>query len=353
MLPPTNQTVSAGADVSFSTALVGNTSAQIRYQWQSGAGALTDATNASITLSNVQPAAAGDYSVVVTITTNTYVAPATFTANLQVLPPNTPPMLEHIPDYTIDEQTRLKFSALATDSDLPSQTLAFSLSPGAPAGASLSADGRFKWIPSEAQGPGVYNLTVQVTDNGTPNLTAGQTFRVTVNEVNSPPLFLSIRDKYVKAGTLLSFRTAEDFDLPPQNLSFTMNAGSAQGASIDPASGIISWTPGDAQAPGNYPVPVQVSDDGIPPMSASATFTIHVLERNATLVLVDVSRSGNSIQLSWPSTVGKTYQVQYKNDPASAWVPLPPNIVAVSATTSFTESIDPGRQRYYRAVELP
>src|SRR5205823_3862822 len=148
--------------------------------------------------------------------------------------------------------------------------------------------------------------------------------------VNIPPVFVSIRDKYVKAGTLLSFHTAADFDLPPNNLSFTMNAGAAQGASIDPASGIVSWTPADAQAPGTYPVPVQVTDDGTPPLSASATFTIHVLRSTNTLIVVDVSRSSNSIQLSWPSTIGKTYQIQSKNDPASAWSPLPPNITAVS-----------------------
>jgi len=85
MLSPTNQTANAGANVTFSTALVGVTNALIFYQWRSGAGPLAGATNASLTLSNVQPAAAGNYSVIVTITTNTYVAPATFTANLQVV----------------------------------------------------------------------------------------------------------------------------------------------------------------------------------------------------------------------------------------------------------------------------
>jgi len=40
--------------------------------------------------------------------------------------------------------------------------------PGAPAGASISAAGLFKWRPTELQGPGVYPITVRVTDNGTP-----------------------------------------------------------------------------------------------------------------------------------------------------------------------------------------
>jgi len=88
MLPPVSQSVSPGANVTFSTALLGITNALISYQWQSSiAGPLAGATNASLTLNNVQPASSGDYSVLVTITTNAYVAPATFTAHLQVAVP--------------------------------------------------------------------------------------------------------------------------------------------------------------------------------------------------------------------------------------------------------------------------
>jgi len=90
-----------------------------------------------------------------------------------------------------------------------------------------------------------------------------------------------------RPATLLSFPTAVDSDWPLQNLSVTMDAGAADGASIDPASGVFSWTPTDAQALGTYPISVHVSDDGIPPMSATATYTIHVLESSATLILVD------------------------------------------------------------------
>src|SRR3989442_3858385 len=101
-------------------------------------------------------------------------------------------------------------------------------------------------------------------DSGVPALSATQTFMVTVNEVNTSPNFLGAQDQYVKAGTLLSFATGADSDLPSQNLSFTLEAGNASGATINSTSGIFSWTPSDAQAPGTYDVTVHVTDDGGP-----------------------------------------------------------------------------------------
>jgi len=39
-----------------------------------------------------------------------------------------------------------------------------------------------------AQGPGIYSVTLRVTDSGTPSLSATQTLQITVKEGNSPPV---------------------------------------------------------------------------------------------------------------------------------------------------------------------
>ena len=71
--------------------------------------------------------------------------------------PNTPPTLALIADKTVDEGSLLSFTCVASDTNVPAQTLAFSLDAGAPAGVSLNAtNGQFTWTPLEAQGPGVY-----------------------------------------------------------------------------------------------------------------------------------------------------------------------------------------------------
>ena len=102
---------------------------------------------------------------------------------------NSAPSLAAIDNKTIQEGSLLTFMATATDSDLPAQTLTFSLEVGAPAGATITSAGVFSWTPTTAQGPTTNLITVKVTDNGTPVLTATRSFTVVVNRENTsqPP----------------------------------------------------------------------------------------------------------------------------------------------------------------------
>ncbi len=77
---------------------------------------------------------------------------------------NTAPVLDPIGNKTVEEGTLLTFNANTTDTDLPANTLTYSLS-GAPAGASIVAGtGVFTWTPSAAQGPASYTFSVVVSD---------------------------------------------------------------------------------------------------------------------------------------------------------------------------------------------
>src|SRR5439155_9886737 len=88
---------------------------------------------------------------------------------------NSPPVLAPIGNKSGNEGSVITFTASATDPN-SGQTLAYSLDPGAPAGATInSSSGVFTWTPSEAQGPGVYSVTVRVTDSGSPALTDFET----------------------------------------------------------------------------------------------------------------------------------------------------------------------------------
>ena len=60
-------------------------------------------------------------------------------------------------------------AATASDPDVPADTLSFSLG-GEPVGAVIDpVTGVFTWTPTEAQGPGSYDITIRVTDDGTPS----------------------------------------------------------------------------------------------------------------------------------------------------------------------------------------
>ncbi len=205
---------------------------------------------------------------------------------------NVAPVLDPIGNQTVDELTQLSFVATATDADLPANTLTFSLDVGAPAGASIDpSSGAFTFTPSEAQGPGLYPVTVRVTDDGTPALDDFETFDITVAEVNVAPVLDPIGNQTVDELTLLSFNAmASDADLPANTLTFTLDAGAPAGAGIT-TGGLFTWTPSEAQGPGVYPITVRVTDDGVNPPSLddSETFNVTVNEVNDPPVAVDDS----------------------------------------------------------------
>jgi VCBS repeat-containing protein len=99
---------------------------------------------------------------------------------IRVTSVNDEPMLDAIPDQTVEEGSKLKFTVTATDADGPKDKLTFSLGEGAPAGATInSKTGEFKWTPTAQQGPGTYEITVKVTDG---EATDYRTFTVTVTD---------------------------------------------------------------------------------------------------------------------------------------------------------------------------
>lgn len=101
-------------------------------------------------------------------------------------PSNTPPVLQPIGNQTINQGASLSLTLSASDSDLPAQTLTFSVDAGSPSGATINSSGLFQWTPSTSQGPGVYHFTVRVTDSGSPNLSAAQAFTVTIKDTEPP-----------------------------------------------------------------------------------------------------------------------------------------------------------------------
>jgi hypothetical protein len=101
---------------------------------------------------------------------------------------NHPPALAPLSDTSILAGRTLLITNIAADPDLPVQTLTYSLS-NAPAGATIDPEsGRLAWRPGIAQSGATYPLTVQVTDNGTPSMTAAQNFSVNVLRPVAPAI---------------------------------------------------------------------------------------------------------------------------------------------------------------------
>ena len=104
--------------------------------------------------------------------------------------PNTAPTLVPVVSRTINAGVTLVFTNVATDPEVPPQTLAFSLLTG-PTNATLNAaNGVFLWRPLVSQAGTTNPVSVQVADTGSPSLSATNNFTVTVNPLSAPSLNL-------------------------------------------------------------------------------------------------------------------------------------------------------------------
>ena len=177
------------------------------------------------------------------------------------------------PNRRVSEGLPLSFQLKASDADLPPQPLTFSLVSG-PDGLTINpTSGLVSFRPTEAQGPSTNTVVVRVSDNGTPALSATNSFTVVVMEVNQAPELVSVGNLSIDPLTPNLIRLeARDADLPAQKLTFALVSG-PKGMTIDPAAGVISWTPTADQASTQHPVTVSVSD-GFRTVSTSFQVTV-------------------------------------------------------------------------------
>ena len=115
---------------------------------------------------------------------------ATQIAELAVIAPpaNTAPTLTAQTNRTIMAGITLVVTNSATDSNLPAQTITFSLL-APPVGANINpSNGIMTWRPAIAQSPTTNTITVQAIDNGAPPLAASNSFTVFVLRPASPTL---------------------------------------------------------------------------------------------------------------------------------------------------------------------
>jgi alpha-tubulin suppressor-like RCC1 family protein len=256
----------------------------ITYSISAGAaaGMSVDAATGNFSWTPTEAQGPGTYFVTFRATDTGF--PAKFdqkTIPISVTEVNSAPVLPSPGDQVITELSPLSFNLGASDADFPANALTYSIQSGSAAGMTLDpATGAFSWTPSEAQGPGVYDVTFRVTDNGTPALFAERTVRVSVGEVNLAPSLFSPGNRSVAWGNELAFTlSAIDLDLPANALTFSIEAGAATGMTLN--GNAFSWTPASNQV-GTTNITFRVTD-GVG-LFAEQTISIEVGRRLTALV---------------------------------------------------------------------
>jgi hypothetical protein len=274
------------------------------------------------------------------------------TFHINVNEVNLAPAFAGVADQAIPEEAEFAISLAATDPDVPANSISYRLLDG-PEGARLDTEtGRFIWRPTEAQGPGTNRVSMVATDTGSPPLSVTNTFTIVVAELNQAPVMTLIPPQTIAPGAGLTLTlTAADADLPANTLRFERVEGPL-GLTLDGATGILNWLPAVDQRSGTNTVSVKVADDGIPPLSGTATFQI-VSEATPSIQLVKASVTADGqFSFSWSARPGASYQVQFISSvQSSQWQDLGPVLVAETEVLVFAEPGAGLAQRFYRVVQ--
>ena len=140
----------------------------------------------ALTLTASNTVTAGTSNVTIIATAGLISHTTTIALTLQ---PNTPPVLAAITNRTVNVGQTVAFTASATDTNQPPQTLTFALLTGATNATLLQVNNTnaiFSFRPLVTQANSTNNFTLKVSDNGTPSLSATQSFAVFVNPLSTP-----------------------------------------------------------------------------------------------------------------------------------------------------------------------
>lgn len=163
-----------------------------------------------------------------------------WTLTLNVAEDNLPPRLLAPDEAEIREEELLELILQAVDDDLPPQDLVFSLIGQVPEGLTLDArTGTLRWRPTEAQGPGVYPITVRVSDAY--GASDQKTLTIRVHEVYQPPQWETTGPFEAVVGTTFQVQLkAIDPDVPALPVQYRFK-NLIDGMTLDANTGELRW----------------------------------------------------------------------------------------------------------------
>ena len=199
-----------------------------------------------------------DYPVTVVVTDDGF-NPDTLSDSvsftISVVETNSRPTLDLVDDQFIDYDSTLTLNFAANDTDIPLQTLSYSLNQSAlDAGMTLnSSTGEFSFTPAAAQSGMIYNLVLSVTDDGSNPSDLSDTvyFKITVLEDTLAPIIGSLTNLFVdndpgQCGALVPVTAPSVTDNRDEITAIgTRNDGLALNTEFPVGETLIFWTAED------------------------------------------------------------------------------------------------------------
>jgi hypothetical protein len=137
-------------------------------------------------------------------------------------PTNTPPVFTAITNRTVNVGQTVAFTASATDTNQPPQTLTFALLAGATNATLNTNSGAFSFRPLVTQANSTNNFTLTVSDNGAPSMSATQSFSVVVNPLSVPAV--------------------SNFSAAGGQVSFSINGQNGPDYAVETSTNLAQWS---------------------------------------------------------------------------------------------------------------
>ena len=250
-------------------------------------------------------AQAGSQQITVQVVNQTGgLATQTFTLPVDDVPQQVPPVISSTPPYPAVVGLAYQYQVVATDPD--GSPLSYSLT-AAPSGMTISSTGLITFTAQSSQ-VGSQQVAIVVADELGSVVSQSFTLPVVPTAVDQPPAIQSQPPGggTIAAGSTYQYQmTASDPSGAP--LTYAVEDGT-QGMSIDPTTGLFSWTPAAGEL-GQFPVTLSVSD------APASGYPGGVTQQNFTLTVVDPSDAPNDQPVitstaPGPAVVGLPYQYQ-------------------------------------------
>ena len=225
---------------------------------------------------------------------------ATQSISVTVLPQNdNVPVFLSASNPTVNENQALVLTLLATDADLPAQSINFSIAGTGADDALFTVNALHQLVftvppdfesPSDANGDNVYQVEVQASDaNGSWTV---QSLSVTVVNRNEPPVVTASIfgiPENATAGTVVGTISSSDPDAG-QSLTYTIIGGTgATVFSMGASTGTITVLDPlqlDFESVTSFSIVIQVSDNGTPTLNRVTTVAVNVFDVNEAPVFV-------------------------------------------------------------------
>ncbi|WNO11572.1 putative Ig domain-containing protein [Teredinibacter sp. KSP-S5-2] len=306
-------------------------------------GMTVDATTGVINWTPIN-AQVGQQTVILRVTDNQGAfAEQVFTVTVSNV--NQAPVISSSPVTSATELQAYSYQVIAVDPDL-GDSLSYRLST-APQGMTINAQGAISWTPTVGQA-GTQSVTVVVEDAA--GLSDTQNFSISVEERNLAPTIDSSPVTQAVENTLYQYQVTA-IDGNGDALTYALGQF-PPGMTIEPLTGLVSWTPTTEQI-GTHDIIVVVSDTR--GGSGSQSFTVTVAEQNVAPVFTTQTLDNATEDTAYRFTVlasdpnaGDVLSFSKVNGPAAlqidsangeiSWLPVNNNVGDNSVTLRVTDA---------------